>query len=177
MDFPQNSKNVPAPHERILALDVGRKRIGLAVSDALGVTAQGLPTLARGRIRDDLDQLRELAAARDIRLLLIGNPIHMSGRDSAQAGYVREFGERLAAYTALPVEYWDERLTSVEANRVLRSSGIGIEKRARAVDKLSAVLLLESYLERMCWQAEAEEAAAEPEEQAEGGEDPSSPSC
>lgn len=149
MEFPQSSENVSEPHRRILALDVGRKRIGLAVSDALGLTAQGLPTLARGRIRDDLEQLRALAADREIGLFLIGNPIHMSGRDSAQAGYVREFGGRLASYAALPVEYWDERLTSVEANRVLRSSGIGIEKRARAVDKLSAVLLLESYLERM----------------------------
>lgn len=149
MEFPKNNENVLAAHQRILALDVGRRRIGLAVSDALGITAQGLPTLERGRIREDLEQLRTLAAERAVRLLLIGNPIHMSGRDSAQAGYVREFGNRLAAYTDLPVEYWDERLTSVEANRVLRSSGIGIEKRARAVDKLSAVLLLESYLERM----------------------------
>ena len=75
--------------------------------------------------------------------------VHGSGRESRQAAYVREFAERLSAYSGVRVEYWDERLTTVEANRVLRESGIGMEKRARAVDKLAAVLLLESYLDRI----------------------------
>lgn len=156
MDFPQIDENVSEdetrarpPGGRILALDVGRRRIGLAVSDELSVTAQGLPTLERGRIREDMARLSQLAAEKNVTLLLVGLPLHMSGRDSAQAASVREFGDRLAAYTSLPLEYWDERLTTVEASRVLRSSGIGMEKRARAVDKLSAVLLLENYLERL----------------------------
>jgi len=134
---------------RILALDVGKKRIGLAVSDELGITAQGLPTLQRTTIRQDLAALRQLAQERGVSLLLLGHPLHMSGRESRQAGYVREFGDRLSSFTGVPCEYWDERLTTVEANRVLKESGISIEKRARAVDKLAAVLLLESYLERM----------------------------
>ena len=134
---------------RVLALDLGRKRIGLAMSDPLGITAQGLPTLARTRIRDDLDVLARLIAENEVRLLLMGNPVHMSGRDSRQAEYTREFAERLSLRTGVPVKYWDERWTSAQAERVLKESGISIEKRARAVDKLAAVILLESYLDSL----------------------------
>jgi putative Holliday junction resolvase len=136
------------PRRRILALDVGKRRIGVAVSDELGITAQGLPTFQRTTIRDDLARLAALAADQNAGLFLLGFPLHMSGRESRQSQYVREFGDRLARYTGLPVEYLDERLTTVEANRVLRESGIGIEKRAAAVDRLAAVILLESYLGR-----------------------------
>ena len=132
---------------RVLALDVGKKRIGLALSDALGITAQGIETLQRTRIREDLDWFAQLVEEQGIVEFLVGLPRHMSGDESRQAGHTREFGERLHNRTGLPVTYWDERWTSIEAGRVLRSSGIGIEKRAQAVDKLSAVLLLESYLD------------------------------
>lgn len=135
------------PSERILALDLGKRRIGLAVSDALGITAQGLPTLERTRIREDLDRLARLAREYQAALLLVGLPLHMSGDEGRQAAHAREFGDRLAAHTGLPVQYWDERWTTVEAGRVLRSSGMGIEKRAKSVDRLAAVILLESYLE------------------------------
>jgi putative holliday junction resolvase len=133
---------------RILALDLGKKRIGLALSDPLGITAQGLPTLQRTNIREDLDALANLIREREVTLLLMGNPLHMTGKEGRQVLYTRDFAERLAKKTGLEVEYWDERLTTVEANRVLRESGISIEKRARAVDRLSAVILLESYLDR-----------------------------
>jgi putative Holliday junction resolvase len=132
----------------VLALDFGKRRIGLAISDAMGWTAQGLETLRRTRIREDLDRLAALAEDQGVGLFLFGLPLHMSGDESRQAAHVREFAARLQARTGIPVEYMDERLTSVEAGRVLRSSGIGIGKRARAVDRLAAVLLLESYLER-----------------------------
>lgn len=138
---------------RILALDVGKKRIGLAISDELGITAQGLPTLQRTTIREDLALLKRTAEDRGAGMFLLGDPLHMSGRDSRQGAYVREFGTRLSETSGIPVEYFDERLTSVEANRVLRQSGISIEKRAKAVDKLAAVLLLESYLDRLSWSA------------------------
>ncbi|MBM3814232.1 MAG: Holliday junction resolvase RuvX, partial [Acidimicrobiia bacterium] len=129
------------------------KRIGLAISDQLGITAQGLPTLLRTRIREDLEKLTAMARDNHAVSWLVGFPLHMSGEESRQAQWVREFGDRLAVHSGLPVVYWDERLTSVEANRVLRSSGISLEKRAKAVDKLSAVLLLESHLEarRNAW--------------------------
>ncbi|HEX3684863.1 MAG TPA: Holliday junction resolvase RuvX [Bryobacteraceae bacterium] len=132
---------------RVLALDVGKRRIGLAVSDALGITAQGIETLERTRIREDLAKLKELAARWNVRTLLVGRPLHMSGTESRQSEYTKEFAARLGAYLGLPTVFWDERLTSVEAERMLRQAGATLEQRKQAVDRLSAVLLLESYLE------------------------------
>ena len=132
---------------RVLALDLGKKRIGLALSDPMGITAQGLPTLQRTNIREDLAALDALCRERGVTLLLLGNPLHMSGREGRQAGYVREFADRLAERTGLEVRLWDERLTTVEALRVLKESGVSIEKRAKAVDRLAAVILLESFLD------------------------------
>jgi putative holliday junction resolvase len=131
---------------RILALDLGKKRIGLALSDPLGITAQGLPTLQRVNIRTDLAELERLATEYDVRLILLGLPLHMSGDEGRQAQHAREFGTRLAEWTGREVRLWDERLTTVEAQRVLKSSGISVAKRARAVDQLSAQILLDSFL-------------------------------
>jgi len=130
-----------------LALDLGKRRIGLALSDQLGITAQGLETLERTNIRSDLAQLARIISEYNVSRILIGNPLHMSGQEGRQAEHARDFGARLQAVTGLPVEFWDERLTTVEAQRVLRQSGISIEKRAKAVDRLAAVILLESYLD------------------------------
>jgi putative Holliday junction resolvase len=132
---------------RILALDLGRRRIGLAISDPLGITAQGLPTLERKNIRSDLAALSAIIRERGVGRILVGHPLHMSGDAGSQARAASEFADRLARHTGLQVKLWDERLTTVEAARVLRSSGIGIEKRARAIDRLSAVILLQSYLD------------------------------
>lgn len=132
--------------QRVLALDLGKKRIGLALSDALGMTAQGLPTLERTTLREDLRHLSHLARENNVSLILLGLPLHLSGAEGRQASWVREFGERLGAETGVKIGYWDERLTTVEAMRVLKLSGISLQKRIRAVDKLSAVILLESYL-------------------------------
>jgi putative holliday junction resolvase len=134
---------------RILALDVGKRRIGLAVSDALGITAQGIPTLQRTTIREDLARLAEIVSEYSVTLFLVGEPLHMSGDKSRQAQYIRDFAARLSEKTGVPAQFWDERLTTVQAQRVLRESGISIEKRARAVDRLAAVILLESYLDSL----------------------------
>ena len=136
-------------HRRILALDLGKKRIGLAISDPLGITAQGLPNLIRSNKRTDLAALEQLAREREVSLFLMGNPMNMGGLEGRQSGWVREFAAALEGQTGLPVKLWDERLTSVEAGRVLRASGISIEKRAKAVDRLSAVILLQSYLDSL----------------------------
>jgi len=133
--------------DRVLALDLGKKRIGLVVSDELGLTPQGLATLTRRNKRTDLEALRILARERHVTQILMCNPLHMSGDAGRQSEWAREFAQALERYTGIPVKLWDERLTSVEASRVLRSSGIGIEKRAAAVDRLSAVILLQSYLD------------------------------
>src|SRR5271154_4398814 len=89
------------PKGRILALDLGKKRIGLALSDPLGITAQGLPTLQRTNIREDLAALASLIEERGVRRLLIGHPLHMSGRESRQSEYTRDFAQRLAERTGL----------------------------------------------------------------------------
>ena len=132
---------------RILALDVGKKKIGLAVSDELGLTAQGIQTLQRTRIRDDVEALREVASRWNVHTLLVGRQLHMSGTESRQSEYTREFAERLRGALGLPLVYWDERLTSAEAERMLRAGGASLEQRKKAVDRMAATLLLESYLE------------------------------
>ncbi len=118
----------------------------MAVSDALGFTAQGIPTLQRTRIREDLARLKELADSWNVELLLVGRPLHLSGSESRQSEYTSEFADKLAAYLKLPVVYWDERLTTAEAERLMRSGGATLEQRKNAVDRMSATLLLESYL-------------------------------
>jgi putative Holliday junction resolvase len=134
---------------RILALDLGKRRIGLAISDPLRITAQGLPNLVRTNKRSDFTALEELIKEREVGIILLGNPINMGGKEGRQSAWVREFAGDIEKRTGLPVRLWDERMTSVEAGRVLRSSGISIAKRAAAVDKLSAVILLQSYLDSL----------------------------
>lgn len=134
-------------YTRILAIDFGTKRMGLAVSDALGMTAQGLPTLARTRIADDLARLQELVEEYSVGRVLVGNPIGHSGGETAMSQRVAEFVEKLRRRLPCPVELRDERLTSVEANRTLRETGMSIGKRQSAVDRVAAVLLLQSYLD------------------------------
>jgi putative Holliday junction resolvase len=136
---------IPA-NGRVLALDLGKKRIGLALSDPLRITAQGLPTLQRTTIRADVAEIDRIAAEYDVSLILMGLPLHMDGREGRQVQYTREFADYLTGRTGRRVEFWDERMTSIEAGRVLKDSGISIAKRAKAVDKLSAQILLESFL-------------------------------
>ena len=142
MEFQQNTAT-----GRILALDLGKKRIGLALSDPLGISAQGLPTLQRTTIREDIAALETIARQHGVKLILLGHPLNMNGTEGRQARYTSDFAERLTERTGLPVRSWDERMTSVEAGRVLRDSGISIEKRAKAVDRLAAVILLASFLD------------------------------
>lgn len=141
---PQNGEEQTG---RVLALDVGKRRIGLAVSDELGITAQGIQTLERKRIREDLARLKQIAERWNVGKLLVGRPLHMSGSESAQSEYTNEFAGRVANHLGLPLEFWDERLTTAEAERMLRSAGASLDERKKAVDRLAAVLLLESYLE------------------------------
>jgi putative Holliday junction resolvase len=132
---------------RILALDLGRKRIGLAISDELGITAQGLETIERTGRREDIELLRRLAMERGIRQFLIGDPLHMSGEASRQGEYTRDFARELERKTGIPVVFRDERWTSREAERTLRGSGIANDRRKPTIDRLSAVLLLQNYLD------------------------------
>jgi len=121
--------------------------MGLAVSDALGMTAQGLPTLHRTRIADDLERVERLVEEYSVERVLVGNPIGHGGGETAMSKQAAEFAEKLRRRLPCPVEMRDERLTSVEANRTLREAGMSIGKRQRAVDRVAAVLLLQGYLD------------------------------
>lgn len=133
--------------DRILALDVGDRRIGLAVSDELGITAQGLSTLERGHERPDLDRLTALARERGVSRFLVGLPIQMNGVEGSRAALVRRLGEALHRHSGIPVEYWDERLTTREAGHVLRAAGSSRAQHRKSIDRLAAVILLQSYLD------------------------------
>jgi putative Holliday junction resolvase len=137
------------PNGRILALDLGKKRIGLALSDPLGITAQGLETLERRGRREDVEFLRRLTVEHGVTMILMGDPIHMSGEAGRQSEYTREFARELEYKTGLPVQFRDERWTSREAERALRGSGIANGDRKPAIDRMSAVILLQSYLDSL----------------------------
>lgn len=133
-------------HGRILALDVGTRRMGVAVSDALGITAQGLATIQRKNKKTDLAALARVLEQYEVAEIVVGLPLRMSGEEGTMSAGMTAFAELLRKQFALPVHLWDERLTSAEANRILRSTELSIEKRAGAVDRMAAVLILQSFL-------------------------------
>jgi putative holliday junction resolvase len=134
-------------HSRILALDVGSKRIGVAVSDPLGITAQGLDTIQRQNKRRDLEALRQVLTKYEVREIVVGLPLRLSGAEGIQSEKMRRFADDLRAHFALTVHLWDERWTSTEANRLLRETDLSIKKRGQAVDRMAAVLILQSWME------------------------------
>jgi putative pre-16S rRNA nuclease len=138
---------------RVLALDLGKRRIGLALSDELGLTAQGLPTLQRTNKAQDFAALRQLIRDKGVALVVVGQPLHMSGTEGRQANHAAQFARTLQTQAQVEVRLWDERLTSVEAGRVLKQSGVSRQKQRAAVDRLSAVLILQSYLDYLAGQA------------------------
>jgi len=134
--------------KRILALDLGARRICVAVSDPLGITAQGLETIERRNGRTDMETLQRLARQYEVGMVLVGQPLNMSGTAGIQAQKAEAFAGQLQRRLGIEVSLWDERLTTAEAQRVLKSSGVSLEKRKAAVDRMAAVLLLQSYLDR-----------------------------
>ena len=133
---------------RVLGLDVGSRRIGIAVSDPLGITAQGLETLQRRNKRHDLAALEQVIRDYSVREIVVGLPLRMSGAEGTQSDKMQGFAEDLRKRFRLPVHLWDERLTSAEANRLLRETELSIEKRAKAVDRMAAVLILQGWMEK-----------------------------
>jgi len=132
---------------RILAIDYGSRRMGLAVSDALGITAQGLETLERKNKRSDFARLERVIREYQVTEIVLGNPLRMSGEEGAQSRKVAEFAQELRRHFKLPVTLFDERLTSSEANRLLRESQVSLQKRTQAVDRMAATLILQSFLQ------------------------------
>lgn len=132
---------------RILGLDFGSHRIGAAVSDPLGLTAQPLSAIKRrGEVRD-IEAIGAIIGKYSVGTVLIGLPLHLGGEEGAQAKRARIFGEKIRERLGVPVETWDERMTTVQAERHLIASGVRREKRKELRDSLSAVFLLQSALD------------------------------
>jgi putative holliday junction resolvase len=128
-------------------MDVGSKRIGLAISDLLGITAQGLDTLHRQNKRADFAQLERVIREHDVTEIVMGLPLRMSGVEGIQAEKMQAFAEEVRRRFKLPVHLWDERLTSAQANRLLRETEMSIKRRGAVVDQMAAVLILQSWMD------------------------------
>jgi putative holliday junction resolvase len=133
---------------RILGIDMGEKRIGLALSDPLGYTAQGLKTIQIKSPEEICDRLMDVIKEKKVELLLFGLPRNMNGTLGPQAKKVQEYAQKLKSLSQLPVDFEDERLSTVSAEQVLLMADQSRAKRKKAIDRLSAVIILQSYLDR-----------------------------
>lgn len=137
--------------ERLLGLDIGGRRIGVAVSDELGMIAS--PVGMIDRQGDVAAQLRKLVADYGASRLVAGLPVGLSGREGPQAEETREIADALAAEVGLPLEYWDERLTTSIAEQTLIAQGTRREKRKQKIDAVAAAVILQGYLDNQRWKA------------------------
>ncbi|MCP4723959.1 MAG: Holliday junction resolvase RuvX [bacterium] len=133
--------------KRILAIDYGRKRMGVAVSDGLGITAQMLPTLVIKSMKDALNRLKKLAEEYDLEEIVFGLPLDMYGKSGEMAEEVKKFGSSVNKATGINTEYFDERFTSKQAETAMHQMGEKTGKKKAKIDSLSAVFLLQSYLD------------------------------
>lgn len=131
---------------RTLAVDLGDRRIGIAITDRLGVAVHGRPTRLRCGRRADLEHLRDLIAAEGVEKVVVGLPLHLDGRESRQSVKARAFAAELEQAANVPVVLWDERLTSFAAEEELRNLGMDWRSRRERVDELAAKLILEDFL-------------------------------
>lgn len=136
-----------APTGRALGLDVGTKTVGLAMSDELGWTAQGLKTLRRTRTRDDLAHLVALCREHGVTQIIAGLPLNMDGSEGPRAEATRAFVGALESATGVPAIYWDERLTTVAAQRTLLEADVSRAKRKEVIDQLAAQLILQGWMD------------------------------
>jgi putative Holliday junction resolvase len=132
---------------RVLGLDVGSKTVGVAVSDPLGITAQGVTTLRRKSVKADVADVKRLAAEHEVSRVVVGLPLNMNGSEGPRAAASRAFGDAVSQATGLPVEYQDERLTTVAAERVLLEADLSRKKRREVIDQLAAQLILQVWLD------------------------------
>lgn len=130
-----------------MGLDVGDKTIGIAISDALLLTAQPRPTHRRKDLKSDIETLRLLAAANEVHQIVVGQPLHMDGRESPQSQKVARFADELRKALEIPIIFWDERLTSFEAEQHLEQMGLNWRQRREQVDKIAAMIILQNYLD------------------------------
>lgn len=145
---------------RILALDPGSKRVGVALSDELGWTAQPLETFERKSLAADLAHIKELVSRHAVREIVIGMPVRMDGRVGPAAQAVQQFLDAVQAAVGIPVTAWDERLTTKAAEQMLIDADVSRKKRKGAVDRVAAALLLKSYLDHLSSLQPAADASA-----------------
>jgi putative Holliday junction resolvase len=132
---------------RVMALDVGDKTIGVAVSDALLLTAQGRSTIHRKNLQNDIQILRRLVDENEVHQIVVGQPLHMDGKESRQSQKVRLFAAELQKHLNIPIIFWDERLTSFAAEQHLEEMGLNWRERRKHVDKVAAMIILQNYLD------------------------------
>jgi putative Holliday junction resolvase len=133
---------------RIMGLDVGEKTIGVAISDELGWTAQGLVTIRRESLASDLKKIEEIISQQKVEALVVGLPKNMNGTIGPQGEKVLQFVESLKEITDIPVHLVDERLTTVTAERILIAGDVRRKKRKQVIDKLAATVILQNFLDR-----------------------------
>ena len=131
---------------RIIALDPGTKRVGIAISDALGVTAQGVMTFQREKEEELVKYLRDKISSGEIKEIVVGLPLNMDGSKGPQARSAENFAEHLKNRLNVPVKMWDERMSTLQAERVMIAADTSRKKRKAKIDKLAAQLILQSYL-------------------------------
>jgi len=132
---------------RIGGLDVGHKTIGVALSDELGLTAQALEVIPRRSLEQDLARLGEIARQYGVERWVVGMPRNMNGTYGPRAEFTRTFIQRLAEHSGLPVEAWDERLSTMAAERVLLEADVSRARRRKVIDKMAAAVILQGYLD------------------------------
>lgn len=130
-----------------MGLDFGTKRIGIAMSDELLLTAQGINSLERKTLKSDLEEISKLAQEDSAEEIVVGLPLNMNGTYSAKTKEVIDFVYELSKVVKVPVKTWDERLTSIQAERVLLDADVSRAKRKKVTDKLAAQIILQSYLD------------------------------
>ncbi|MEG4836648.1 Holliday junction resolvase RuvX [Microcoleus sp. B9-D4] len=130
-----------------LGLDIGLKRVGIAGCDGTGLIATGITTLVRSSFDRDVAYLRELVRERRVQILVAGLPYSLSGELGAQARQVQKYANRIASALELPLEYVDERLTSVEAEELMKTQGISLSQNKGAIDRKAAALILQQWLD------------------------------
>ncbi len=134
---------------RIMGLDVGSRTIGVAISDELGITAQGLKTIRRKSFAEDIGELIRIIQQFDVKKVVVGLPRNMDGTIGKQAEMIFQWIKSLQEKITLPVVTWDERLSTVGASKILLEADLSRQKRKGVIDKLAAVLILQGYLDRM----------------------------
>ena len=134
---------------RIMSLDVGSRTIGIACSDALLMTAQGIETIRRTSLEKDFTRLQELITEYEVHELVVGMPKNMNGTKGERAEKTEEFVDKMKEVIDLPVTYWDERLSTVMAERQLIAADVSRKKRKSVIDKMAAVVILQGYLDRL----------------------------